>query len=214
MKFISIAIALLASAAIVASHPIYGDDEEDYDHEHRDDETSTSTTPWYYPSDTPTSTSDAYDSNYETNTPSYNEYSSQPTYCDGFNITNPSEGANYTTNDRVEVTFDSAGSSITKVETIDLVTDRSHHLVDEWATGPWNSSDQRTGSHGLHIHSDESGDYQFRVFAATADDRHCKYYSPKFTITYVADNHDEDTTSTSNYDDATSTYSDPSESTY
>jgi len=210
MKFISIAIALLVSAAIVVSHPVYGD-EEDYDHEHRDEETSTSSTPWYYPSDSPSSTSDAYDSSYETNAPSYNESSSEPTYCDGFKITNPSEGANYTTNDHVEVTFDFTGSNIEKVETVDLVQYDSHDTVDDWATGPWNSSDPRTGLHGFHIHSDESGDYQFHVIASTADDHHCSYYSPKFTITYARDVH---STSTSSYDDATSTFSDPSESSY
>jgi len=209
MKFISIAIALLVSAAIVASHPVYGD--EDDDHEHRE-ETSTSSTPWYYPSESPTSTSDT-ESSYETNAPS-NEDSSEPTYCDGFKITNPSEGASYTSKDVVEVTFDYTGSNVSKVEMVDLVTYDSHHLIDEWATGPWNSSDSGTGSHGLHIHSDESGDFQFRVIASTVDHHHCKYYSPKFTITYAGDDHSEDTTSTSSYDDATSTYSDPSESTY
>lgn len=222
MKFISVAIALLATAAIVSSHPVYEsphDDDKPYSTEednynHEDEQTSN---PWYYPATTDSYSTSTYD-DYPTST--YDDYSSTPTetvepYCVGFTITSPSgDGINYDDNSNQTVEFDYGTSNITEVEYIDLVKYPSQDMVDEYATGPWNGTS--AGPHEVHIESGESGYYQFRVKAATADHDHCYYYSVKFNVTYKDDSHRyyNDATSTS-YDDATSTSYEPeSSSTY
>lgn len=181
MKLISAAIALLASAAVVSSSPIY-------------DTYSTEPSSTYGDGSSPTPTG---------------------ADCVGFKITSQTESdITWVENSNQEVIFEfESGTKITTVEYVDLVTYDSHKVVDEWATGPWSSSNPRTGLHELHTNSGESGSYQFLVYAATQDHQHCTYLSGKFTITPSVASHrgygsydessspDSEPSSTSTYDD-------------
>jgi hypothetical protein len=189
MKLISAAIALLASVTVVTSLPVYGSSSSTeysptstYDHyDHREDvpepTESTSST---------SSTSSTTSSDWPTTTP-------EP-YCEGFNITSQTDPEITWVEDSLqEVQFNFTGSKIDEVEYVDLVKYDDKKMVDEWATGPWNSSDPRTGLHPVHPHRGYDGYYQFLVYATTAEDHHhCKYLSGKFLIIPKDDDHSHD----------------------
>jgi hypothetical protein len=231
MKFISAAIVLLASAAVVKSLPVYDDSyESSTSDDSYDSETAT------YDSSYETATSDSsyetstYDSSYETSTSDdWNDYyassttdyyyptttsdyypESTPTdYCAGFKISSPSgSDLSYDEDSQQEVAFDWGNSSIKEVEYVDVVKAKDQEVVDQWATGPWNSSDPKTGLHSIYV-SHESGDYQFLVYAATEDHQHCTYLSDTFKVVSKSGNdyhhHDDYETTTTTYYDATPT---------
>jgi hypothetical protein len=213
MKLISVAIALLASAAVVASLPVYGE---------------TSTTSGYPPASTHNPQENYLaDEPPSSTTSSYSPSSTSNPSCDGFKITSQTEAEiSWIENSQQEVVFEFTGSSIKEVEYVDLVEYETGTKVDEWATGPWNPSNPRTGLHEVHIHRGYNGYYQFLVYAATEDHQHCKYYSGKFKITPKADNDehhhgdnflrqvsDTSTSTSTTYDEPTSTTVEPYEST-
>jgi len=226
MKFITAAIVLLGSAAVVTSLPVYGESstsDDYYESSTSDDYYESSTYDDYYESSTST-----YDNSYATSTSTadYPASTSNPD-CEGFKITYPSESnLSWYEDSQQEVVFDFGSSKVKEVEYVDLVEYETGTKVDEWATGPWNPSNPRTGLHEVHIHRGYDGYYQFLVYAATEDHQHCKYYSGKFKITPKADNDehhhgdnflrqvgDTSTSTSTTYDEPTSTTVEPYEST-
>jgi len=177
MKFITAAIVLLGYAAVVTYLPVYGESSTS------DDYYESSTYDDYYESSTST-----YDNSYATSTSTadYPASTSNPD-CEGFKITYPSESnLSWYEDSQQEVVFDFGSSKVKEVEYVDLVEYENQTVVDQWATGPWNSSYPKTGLRPIHV-SNESGYnesvyYQFFVYAATEEHHHCKYLSVKFKV--------------------------------
>jgi len=156
MKLISAAVALLASATVVSSHPLYNS--------------------------LPTSSSELESTQTTTDLPP--SETEDASYCSGFKITSQTEpDISWPEYSNQEVLFDFTGSNIKFVEYVDLVRHGDGAVVDEWATGPWYPQNPRTGLHEIHIDNSDTGYYQFLVTAATNDEHQCEYYSNKFLIT-------------------------------